>query len=294
METGSREIKCSANFGQMKRLIGILPLLGALFFLSAACGSAGTLAQFRTTVGDIDVELFDQDKPVTVQNFIRYVNSPAYTNFQLIHRWSPGFVIQGGGFFVLNRYATNQGISFLPTFGAITNEYSVGPTYSNVYGTIAMARTGGQVNSATSQWFINLANNSFLDSVDGGFTVFGRVVQGTNTLQKFLPPYTNSLNQANIGGPLTELPYVGTNLIHDALIYVDITLLKVAVTTSEGGSRSISWNSVSNRINRVEYTTNLPPSWITLATTNGTGGRFTLTDTNSANSRAFYRVRIDY
>ena len=269
-------------------------MLGALFFLSAACGSAGTLAQFRTTVGDIDVELFDQDKPVTVQNFIRYVNSPAYTNFQLIHRWGPGFVIQGGGYFVLNRYATNQGISFLPTFGAITNEYSVGPAYSNVYGTIAMARSGGQVNSATSQWFINLADNSFLDSVDGGFTVFGRVVQGTNTLQKFRPPYTNSLNQVNIEGPLTELPYIGTNLTHDALIYVDITLLKVAITPSEGGSRSISWNSVSNRLNRVEYTTNLPPSWITLATTNGTGGRFTLTDTNSANSRAFYRVRIDY
>ena len=278
----------------MKRSIGILPLLGALFFLTVACGRAGTLAQFRTTVGDIDVELFDQDKPITVQNFIRYVNSASYTNFQLIHRWSPNFVIQGGGFYVKDRYATNQGIDSLPVFAQITNEYSVGPAYSNVFGTVAMARAGGVTNSATSQWFINLSINTFLDSVDGGFTVFGRVVRGTNVLQKFKAPYTNSIFYQSIGSPLTELPFVGQSLTFDSLIYVDISLMKVSVQLAFNGSRTISWNSASNQVNRVEYTTNLPPTWITLATTNGNGGRLSVTDTNAANSRAFYRVRVDY
>lgn len=278
----------------MKRLAGILLLAGVVWLLSASIGRSGTLAQFRTTVGDIDVELFDQDKPVTVQNFIRYVNSGAYTNFQLIHRWSPDFVIQGGGFYVKNRFATNQGIDYMPVFGQITNEYSVGPTYSNVFGTIAMARVGGVTNSATSQWFINLATNTFLDAVDGGFTVFGKVVQGTNTLQKFRSPYTNSIFYTSIGSPLTELPFFGSTLSFDSLIYVDISLLRVAVEKGANSSRTISWNSASNRVNRVEYTTNLPPTWFTLVATNGTGARFSVTDTNAAATRAFYRVRVDY
>ena len=279
----------------MKRFTSILVLAGVMWLLTAVGGRAGTLAQFRTPVGDIDVELFDQDKPITVQNFIRYVNSPAYTNFQFIHRWEPGFVIQGGGYFVTNRFGTNQQIALLPTFGSITNEYSVGPTYSNVYGTIAMARVGAQTNSATSQWFINLANNSQLDTVDGGFTVFGRLVQGTNTLNKFLTFPNPDLSGWNLGEPLDRLPSIATNrLSPDALIYVDISLLRIEVKTLAGGAREISWNSVSNHLNRVEYTIQYPPAWQSLVTTNGDGSRFSVTDTSSTNSRAFYRVLVDY
>ncbi len=284
----------------MKQSTGILVLAVLIWWLSAAVGQAGTLAQFRTPVGDIDVELFDQEKPVTVQNFIRHVNSsPAFTNFQFIHRWVPGFVIQGGGYFVTNRFGTNPQILAVPGFAAITNEFSVGPIYSNTYGTIAMARVGGQTNSATSEWFINLGNNSSLDNVDGGFTVFGRVVQGTNTLNKFLTYPNADISGWNIGSPFDELPTMFTetltiNSLYNVLLYVDISFLRVSVKILGGGAREIAWNSVSNRLNRVEYTTNYPPAWQSLVTTNGNGSRFTVTDTNLANVRAFYRIRVDY
>src|SRR5947208_8271514 len=140
--------------------------------------SAGILAQFRTVFGDIEVELLDQDKPVTVRNFIRYVQSGLFRD-AIIHRCIPTFVIQGGGFFVGNRNTTNAILAPIPTFGTITNEFAVGRFFSNVYGTIAMAKAGGDPNSASSQWFFNLANNAAnLDTQNGGFTVFGRVVRG--------------------------------------------------------------------------------------------------------------------
>src|SRR5438046_2421071 len=81
-----------AFFGAMKR-IG-LPLL--LLFISQHPACAGTLAQFRTVFGDMEVELYGQDKPATVGNFIRYVRGGLYTNM-FCHRYVPGFVIQGGG-----------------------------------------------------------------------------------------------------------------------------------------------------------------------------------------------------
>src|SRR5690349_914913 len=116
---------------------------------------ANTLAQFRTYYGDMDVELYDHDKPVTVANFLRYVRSGLYQD-GIIHRCVPNFVIQGGGFYV----ASSPPYIFPnPVFAPIPNEFGVGTRYSNLYGTIAMAKLGGDTNSATSQWFINLTNN---------------------------------------------------------------------------------------------------------------------------------------
>ena len=104
--------------------------------------------------------------PQTVANFQDYADSGDWDG-ALVHRSVPGFVIQGGGFRdVAGAYAT------IPTDPPVPNE----PCLSNTTGTIAMARIGGQPNSATSQWFVNLANNTYLDSVDGGFTAFGRVI----------------------------------------------------------------------------------------------------------------------
>src|SRR5437879_8703206 len=119
--------------------------LFAFFFLAflaaSSLASAGTLAQFRTRFGDIDVELYDQDKPVTVQNFIRYVQSGAYTNM-FLHRCIPDFIVQGGGFSTTNQLATNRFAVFesVPNFGAISNELNIGARLSTVYGTIAMAK----------------------------------------------------------------------------------------------------------------------------------------------------------
>ncbi|MGK7899109.1 MAG: peptidylprolyl isomerase [Xenococcus sp. (in: cyanobacteria)] len=128
-----------------------------------------------------DVVLFDQigeGAPSTVQNFLNYVNSERYVN-SIIHRSVPGFVVQGGGFTV-DGLADNQdnranAVRDIPTDPPVVNEFS--EQRSNLRGTIAMAKLGGDPNSATNQWFFNLADNSAnLDSQNGGFTVFGEVL----------------------------------------------------------------------------------------------------------------------
>src|SRR5208283_2013981 len=119
----------------------------ALLLLLFTPARAGTLVQFRTPFGDMEVELYDQDKPVTVQNFLRYVRNGLYLN-EFSHRLVPGFVLQGGGYTL----ASNL-ISAIPAYPPIINEYGVGNQYSNVFGTIAMAKLGGDTNSASSQWF---------------------------------------------------------------------------------------------------------------------------------------------
>ena len=163
----------------MSRFRTIGCLIAFTTFLSSA--GAGTLVQFRTVFGDMEVELYDQDKPVTVQNFLNYIESGRYQN-EIAHRLVPGFVIQGGGFTLVSNTITP-----VPTFPPITNEFGVGRQFSNVYGTIAMAKLGGDTNSATSQWYFNLTNNAFLDAPDTNdfFVVFGHVIAGTNVLNIF-------------------------------------------------------------------------------------------------------------
>lgn len=276
-------------------------LLLVVFLSAGGVARAGTLAQFHTIVGDLEVELYDQDKPVTVRNFIDYVRSGQYRN-TLIHRWEPGFVIQGGGYVATN--LTNINASFAPvtSFGNITNEFGVGRPFSNVYGTIAMARMGGQTNSATSQWFINLTNNAFLDTIDGGYTVFGRVAGGTNMLNRFNDlnvvngVYTNGIYVYQRSSPFSELPVlqVSTNPPTYDVFITEITLLNVQVASGGSGGREISWTSVSNRVNHIEFTPNLPAAWQNLVSTNGTGSTLTVLDADSASATRFYRVLVDY
>ncbi|BAZ45605.1 hypothetical protein NIES4102_26310 [Chondrocystis sp. NIES-4102] len=122
--------------------------------------------------GVSNVLLFDQPgagAPETVNNFLNYVNDGDYVN-SIIHRSIPGFVIQGGGFTFKNLM-----VDLVPTDPPIVNEFN--SQRSNTRGTIAMAKVGNDPNSATSQWFFNLADNSAnLDNQNGGFTVFGEVL----------------------------------------------------------------------------------------------------------------------
>jgi cyclophilin family peptidyl-prolyl cis-trans isomerase len=280
----------------MPRFRTVCFLVTLAFLLPVA--HAGTLVQFRTTFGDIEVELYDQDKPVTVQNFLRYVQSGRYTN-EFSHRLMPYFVLQGGGYTFTNNTPTA-----IPTYPPIINEYGVGNQYSNVYGTIAMAKMGGDTNSATSQWYFNLTNNPALDAHDTNdfFVVFGHVIQATNVLnlfnnfQYFNGTQTSNLiyNMEAVYGPayaaFQDLPLLLANL--NSVVLIDITLLQVAITNG-GGNEQISWNSATGLTNIVEFTTNLPPVWNTLTTTNGTGAGMTVTDTAVA-PRRFYRVRVTY
>lgn len=283
-----------------------------VILLVAACAipaRAGTLAQFRTVFGDIEVELFDQDKPLTVSNFVQYVNSGRYRD-TFIHRCVTNFVIQGGGFEVTGGHPTNISFAAIPTYPPIPNEFGVGARYSNVYGTIAMAKMAGNTNSATSQWFFNLADNTFLDAANANnfFTVFGRVVRGTNALDPFqrFVRYTAGVNTSNVimnlGGafaalPLRQTPVVISNVVYLAdsdIVYVDVSLLNVQVALAEDGGREISWRSVPGITNRVEYTEAMPPVWETLLATNGNGGAMKILDGNPGGVTRFYRVRVDY
>ena len=210
----------SLNSIRLQTIALLLTLL-----LAGPLARAGTVVQFRTTLGNFDVELFDKDKPVTVGNFLRYITNGYYGDM-FMHRAVTNFVIQGGGFTVAGRGTTNWAVYAIPTYAPITNEFLVGKSYSNIYGTIAMAKTSDP-NSATSQFFINLANNAAsLDNPanSGGFTVFGKVIGGTNILNRFNPGPTNAYIKIYDGGG--ELPVrqaTGVNLTDQDFLYADIS-----------------------------------------------------------------------
>jgi peptidyl-prolyl cis-trans isomerase A (cyclophilin A) len=137
------------------------------FALMTVQSATATIVQFQTVMGDFQVNLYDKATPKTVENFLAYVKTGAYNN-SVIHRAVPGFIVQGGGFKYNNTYPLVE----VTQNAAVINE----PVYSSKRGTIAMAKLGGNPNSATNQWFFNLADNSGnLDSQNGGFTVFGEV-----------------------------------------------------------------------------------------------------------------------
>ncbi|MDB6031763.1 MAG: peptidyl-prolyl cis-trans isomerase cyclophilin type [Verrucomicrobiales bacterium] len=268
-----------------------------LLLLLSFSASAGPLVQFRTVLGDIDVELED-DKPVTTQNFLGYVQRGDYQN-TFFHRLVPGFIVQGGGYLVLFRGTPFASFVRPPEYPSITNEFNVGRKLSNNFGTLAMAKTEAGPDTAAAEWFFNLANNSTnLDNQNGGFTVFGHIVRGTNILQRFNNPAaaTNHIFIYNFGEPFTSLPVLTTNAAYDDLIYMDISLLNVQVKLGTNKVRQISWKSVAGKTNFVEYTlfTNKPPTWFNLATTNGNGTNYMVTDSSTNNSRRFYRVRVAY
>jgi cyclophilin family peptidyl-prolyl cis-trans isomerase len=147
------------------RPLGLI-LAAALALLLPAAASAGTHLRFETVLGNVSVELYDTLRPVSVDNFLNYVDDGDYTN-SIVHRSVPGFVIQGGGFYLIGN--TLFSIPTDPAFQDI-------PGPSNLRGTLAMAENA---QGATSQWFINLVDNP---SLDANFTVFGEVTFGMDVV----------------------------------------------------------------------------------------------------------------
>jgi len=242
-----------------------------------------------------------------VRNFLRYVQSGRFSNM-FFHRCPTNFftgvtdfVVQGGGFF-----AIGNGVERVETFGAIPNEFGVGRRFSNTFGTIAMAKVAGDTNSASSQFFFNLNNNTFLDAAnpDGFFTVFGRIIgtNSTNVLNRYLGRSIDRRikDLSNVTPEFSTLPvtYIGTRepLLGD-LEYPNISVLKLSVTATNG-ARELSWNSLgTNHVYQVEFSTNLPPVWQTLASTNGIGRNgevMRITDSSASATYRFYRVRIGF
>jgi cyclophilin family peptidyl-prolyl cis-trans isomerase len=126
----------------------------------------GSITRFQTSLGDFHVELLDDDAPLTVANYQNYFDSD---NNAVIHRSIGNFVIQGGGF-----QFTNGQLGAIETNPPVENEFNA--NNSNLRGTLSTALRGGDLDSATNQWFINLSDNTFLDNA--GHTVFGRVIAG--------------------------------------------------------------------------------------------------------------------
>jgi len=159
----------------MKQAIFVLILL---FWVTVTPALAKELVVIETNKGEIKVELDEVKAPISVKNFLAYADSGYYKG-TIFHRVIKDFMIQGGG---LNEDLQPKPPSKAP----IKNE--AGNGLKNVRGTIAMARTG-IVDSATSQFFINLVNNDFLDHKDEsssgfGYAVFGKVVSGMDVVDK--------------------------------------------------------------------------------------------------------------
>lgn len=169
---------------------------------------ANPVACFTSNMGQFCIELFETQTPVTTANFLQYIHSDAYKN-GILHRSMPGFVIQGGGFKIVNG-ASGDSLVPVNTFSPIVNEFKI----SNTRGTVAMAKLPDNPNSATSQWFVSLADNSAnLDHQNGGFTVFGRVIFDGMAVFDAI----EKLPVRNLGGNLTNAPLKDFDGSHAAL-----------------------------------------------------------------------------
>jgi cyclophilin family peptidyl-prolyl cis-trans isomerase len=172
-----------------------------------------TGVRLTTVLGNIDIALYDQRTPITVANFKNYIDSGRYvitdpTTHEaaplFVHRSVPGFVIQSGGWLGTVNPADPAHIQVTQVqhFAPITNE----PGISNTRGTIAMAKLSNDPNSATSEWYINLADNggppNNLDTVNGGFTVFGRVIGDGMSVGDAIA----AVPRYNFGSPFDTLP----------------------------------------------------------------------------------------
>ncbi len=172
-------------------LVSLTMFSSSVMLSSAIAAPAATTRVLLTTSeGNIELALDNQKAPVSVKNFVEYVNSGFY-NGTTFHRVIPGFMVQAGGFVdEMKQKATNP---------PIKNEADNG--LRNLRGTIAMARTA-EKDSATSQFFINIADNAFLDhgQRDFGYAVFGKVVKGMDVADKISQVQTTNV------GPYQNVP----------------------------------------------------------------------------------------
>jgi cyclophilin family peptidyl-prolyl cis-trans isomerase len=245
-----------------------------------------TTVTFNTSQGSFNVQLFDTDAPQTVTNFLDYIEAGDYTD-GLFHRMSnlsqttaqtppitPFQVLQGGGFDVATDASNNlTGINTITTFQPIQNEFS--NAHQNVVGTIAMAR-GSAPNSATSQFFFNLTDNSqALNSTNGGgFAVFGKVTDatGTTALQNFVTNYTpTNVSTATNNSALVTVPLING--------FTPASNFPTGATTTDVAlTNSITVATPSNGHLTYKVLSNSNPSVVT-----ATLGQNTSTSTFSAN-----------
>lgn len=158
-------------------IIKLLTVLSLLFGTITTAYAANPQVEIKTNFGNIVLELYPDKAPKTVENFLSYVKDRYYTG-TVFHRVIPGFMIQGGGF--------DKTLTQKPARQPVENEAANG--LRNEIGSVAMARTSDP-HSASAQFFINVANNAFLNhtaptSQGYGYTVFGKVVKGMEVVDR--------------------------------------------------------------------------------------------------------------
>ena len=188
-----------------------------IFLLFVLClpiaAQAGTIVRVSTSMGDYSIELLDETAPRTVQNFLNYVIRNDY-NGTYLHRVVDDFVVQGGAY----NFQLFVGPIDVPTDPPVVNEFKV----SNTRGTVAMAKFDGEPNSATNQWFVNLADNSTLDTINGGFTVFGTVLgEGMAILGAI-----DALPYVSLGAKAPNTPYITPSYINPLdFVYMNVEVV---------------------------------------------------------------------
>ncbi|MBI5276875.1 MAG: peptidylprolyl isomerase [Burkholderiales bacterium] len=221
----------------MKSLLRRISLFVALALAACFAQAQPSMVRIQTTQGALDLTLV-ADAPVSTANFLAYLRDGSY-NDVFVHRnaWlssTTPFVIQMGGY----RWAASGAISLVPTKPPITNEFSA--QRSNVRGTVAMAKIGGNPNSATSQFFVNMGNNAAnLDAQNGGFTVFARVTQPGMVVADRIANLVQVGVNISIGGQihsLTDLPVSGWQpgvnpARHNVVLFTDAYELATATET---------------------------------------------------------------
>ena len=265
--------------------------------LFAQTSSTDPLVRFHTDLGDIDVVLLQSVAPNNVANFLGYVNPAIYDN-SIVHRSvqvvatpnNPAFsIIQGGGYTFVNNQVTQ-----LPVHSAVVNEFHV----SNKRGTLAMAKLPNDPNSATNQWFFNGSddNASNLDTQNGGFTVFGRIITtaGLTTMDTI-----GAVPIFNVGTGFENLPlrnYTGGNLqnanfVH--IIWIKVVPQITALTRIAANTMHINVHGAASKTYQLQSSASPAASGFTNLTTvtTNTNGNVFFNDT-SAGTTKFYRLTI--
>jgi len=203
--------------------------------------AAASTVRVETTLGVIDMALFDTAAPATVTNFMNYVQSGAFDS-TFFHRSVPGLIIQSGGY-VWNT-ATNI-LALVPAKAPVANEFSA--TRSNLRGTVAMAKLGSSPDSATSQWFVNLADNAAnLDAQNGGFTVFGQVIGNGMAVVDAIAGITPQDINAVSGGPFDSTPLI-LPVINQTITAANLVMVtRVTVLPTQTVSLTAGWNLAGN------------------------------------------------
>ena len=234
---------------------------------------------FSTTQGSFALQLLPTNAPATVANFLRYVNSGAYLG-TFVDTSLAGVVFQAGGYkATANAAGVVTNAVAIPTFPPVTNEFADSGLL-NLAGTVAMATRQGDSNSATSAWFVNLTNNSSLDTVNGGHTVFARLLSNGLGAAAITSDRTTNLPGA-YNAQLTNVPVRGvtsgqtaiksTNLVtitNVATIY-PVTIVGAGTATLIASQRgNANWNSAASLTNKLVV--NQAPQTVTFTAVTGT------------------------